>query len=216
MRRQHAEATSGHQHPLDPKGGCGPGRPVPIGTQETLVNPFIRAGVIAGALMPLAVLTACIGPGTAAEPSSTTPTASSEVAVEPTARPVDLTDALNEARNTCSAADDSGFERERGYYTGITIADEGASIIIDSWGTENIHSGAAGVVYPGNGQTVCVVELLGAPAALLERMRGTDALTGEMTGDWTTPDGTPVTAYWTYHPDEGLDVIIEATPQASP
>lgn len=47
MRRQHAEATSGHQHPLDPKGGCGPGRPVPIGTQETLVNPCIRAGVIA-------------------------------------------------------------------------------------------------------------------------------------------------------------------------
>lgn len=107
--------------------------------------------LIAGALMPLAVLTACSGPGTAAEPSSTTPTASSEVAVEPTARPVDLTDALNEARNTCSAADDALFDRERGYYTGMEVADDGTSIIIDSWGIDNIHTGAAGEVFPGNG-----------------------------------------------------------------
>lgn len=46
----------------------------------------------------------------------------------------------------------------------------------------------------------------GITAATIERMKSTRALDGEksaQTNDWTV--------YWTYHPDSGLDIILERT-----
>jgi hypothetical protein len=55
-------------------------------------------------------------------------------------------------------------------------------------------------------QTVaCVLDYLHTPAAVRAHISSTRALDGRQTDSW---DG--FTAAWTYHPDDGLDITIEA------
>jgi len=55
-------------------------------------------------------------------------------------------------------------------------------------------------------QTVnCVLDHLETPAAVREHIRTTRALDGRQTDSWGA-----FTAAWTYHPDNGLDITIEA------
>jgi len=49
----------------------------------------------------------------------------------------------------------------------------------------------------------CVLDALDTPAYVIARMEATRALDGTQTATW---DG--YTATWTYHPDDGIDVII--------
>lgn len=78
----------------------------------------------------------------------------------------------------------------------VTVTDEGHTLVIDG----------AGEV-PGSGaevETIATVLVeLDATDAVLTRMSSTRALDGMQEASW---DG--LTASWTFHPDEGLDIIV--------
>ena len=50
----------------------------------------------------------------------------------------------------------------------------------------------------------CVLTELNAPDSLTTRLGSTRALDGTQTGEWAG-----FTASWTYHPDNGLNIIVE-------
>ncbi|MCY7290028.1 MAG: hypothetical protein LH624_17730 [Cryobacterium sp.] len=49
----------------------------------------------------------------------------------------------------------------------------------------------------------CVLEALDVSAAALAQMEGTTSLQGRQSASWGDVD-----ASWTYHPDNGLDMIL--------
>lgn len=76
--------------------------------------------------------------------------------------------------------------------------DGGASLILDLGGTDL-----------GSGELIdrhleCVLNQLERPEAVWASIMSTRALDGRQTADW---DG--IEASWTYHPDTGLDLILE-------
>lgn len=79
----------------------------------------------------------------------------------------------------------------------LTIADQGHTLVID--GDGDYKSPGASLA-----TTVAVLTYLEAPAAVVSRMSNTRALDGMQEGSWGD-----FTASWTYHPDNGLDLIIE-------
>jgi hypothetical protein len=82
--------------------------------------------------------------------------------------------------------------------TDARISDGGNTLIINSSG-DPIKS----II---DTQTVaCVLDYLKMPAAVRAHIQSTRALDGRQTDAW---DG--FTAAWTYHPDDGLDITIEA------
>jgi hypothetical protein len=82
--------------------------------------------------------------------------------------------------------------------SGTTVADGGQTLIVESRGEED---------YTGLDHTAfsCIISNLNAPAAVTEHIGQTRAMDGRQTDTW---DG--MTASWTYHPDQGLDMIIRA------
>lgn len=52
----------------------------------------------------------------------------------------------------------------------------------------------------------CILTALDVPDAVLAHMRATRALDGMQSDSWGT-----VKATWTYHPDDGLDLILTST-----
>jgi hypothetical protein len=78
----------------------------------------------------------------------------------------------------------------------IEIGDDGQSLSMQSYGEES--SGAE------FDDVYCMLDELDTPDSVLNRINSTRALDGRQTGDW---DG--LTASWGYHPDNGLDIIIE-------
>jgi hypothetical protein len=82
--------------------------------------------------------------------------------------------------------------------TDTTLGDGGKTLIINASG-DAIKS----II---DVQTVaCVLDYLHTPAAVRSHISSTRALDGRQTDSW---DG--FTAAWTYHPDDGLDITIEA------
>lgn len=77
---------------------------------------------------------------------------------------------------------------------GVIVMDGGASVELDA-------DYGLGDVYPGDVE--CVLEELGAPESVYARMGRTRALDGTQTAEWAS-----YTASWTYHPDDGLNVIV--------
>lgn len=51
----------------------------------------------------------------------------------------------------------------------------------------------------------CVLGKLGTPASVRERMYATRAIDGTQSEEWASYKAT-----WTYHPDQGLNVVISA------
>lgn len=78
----------------------------------------------------------------------------------------------------------------------ITAGDNGDSLSLQSAGDE-----AAGADL---GDIFCVLDELDVPDSVLTRMSSTRALDGRQTGEWDE-----FSASWGYHPDNGLDVVIE-------
>jgi len=77
------------------------------------------------------------------------------------------------------------------------LADGDATLLLDLHGTDY----GSGTVQPEDLR--CYVRELPIPTYVVSRMEKTRALDGQVTQEW---DG--FEASWTYHPDNGLDVLI--------
>ncbi|WP_188536972.1 hypothetical protein [Kocuria dechangensis] len=80
---------------------------------------------------------------------------------------------------------------------GISVGDEGHSVTIQTTGDENSYGA---VVF----EMVCVLQGLEASDSVISRMDNTRALDGRQTGTWGDFE-----ASWGYHPDDGLNLVIE-------
>lgn len=77
------------------------------------------------------------------------------------------------------------------------VGDDGRTLIID-------HKGEDDVDGLSMDQLVCAVTVLDITDALVAQMGSTRAMDGVQTGSWDR-----YTAVWSYHPDSGLDIVIE-------
>lgn len=94
-------------------------------------------------------------------------------------------DRFADVKNYC-AANDSYVE----------VTDGGKTLLLETRGKED-----SGTTM----QTLaCVLTRLGMPQAVVAKMEGTTALQGRQDATW---DG--FKASWTYHPDNGLDLIVQ-------
>lgn len=79
----------------------------------------------------------------------------------------------------------------------IVVGDGGDSISMQTKGEE---SGGADLV-----DVVCVLTELDVPDSVITRMSSTRALDGRQAAEWNNLSGS-----WGYHPDNGLDIVIES------
>ena len=82
---------------------------------------------------------------------------------------------------------------------GVRVGDAGTSLFIDGEGEESRGASID--------MTVCILLGMGVPDSVLTRMDHTRALDGMQEGVWEDWQ-----ASWTYHPNNGLDIIIEERP----
>ncbi|MCC3278300.1 hypothetical protein LJ754_03895 [Arthrobacter sp. zg-Y40] len=82
---------------------------------------------------------------------------------------------------------------------GIELGDEGQSLTMDSEGDDDFLSEAA-----DEAQIDCVLRALNMPDAVDSRMDHTRALDGRQSAQWDE-----FAASWSYHPDSGMNVVIE-------
>lgn len=82
--------------------------------------------------------------------------------------------------------------------TSGTVTDEGRSMVLDmagdDWGSGDLDFN----------DVRCVLDELGVPESTWSKMLSTRSLDGAQTDTWGD-----VRATWRYHPDQGLDVIVE-------
>jgi len=107
---------------------------------------------------------------------------------------IDLVDSPTELQVVEDECD--GEEGDPGWAF-VMSADEGRTLIVDTQGEEDLGGASIEQLY-------CVLGELGVPASITARMGNTRGLDGVQTGSWP---GYLVT--WSYHPDTGLDLIIE-------
>ena len=84
--------------------------------------------------------------------------------------------------------------------TTVEVMDGGRTLLIDGEGEDY---GSGDISYD---ETTCMLELLNANSAVLTKMGETRALDGRQNAEW---DG--ISASWSYHPDNGLDILLELT-----
>ncbi|AGL13903.1 hypothetical protein [Actinoplanes sp. N902-109] len=82
--------------------------------------------------------------------------------------------------------------------TGLTIADAGQTLLLDGTGEEDFTG-------MRSSDLSCVLEVLRTPQAVREHMWDTRALDGRQEDSWPG-----FTASWSYHPDDGMDMVIRA------
>lgn len=78
----------------------------------------------------------------------------------------------------------------------IDVGDEGRSISMKSEGEETEGAELSDIV--------CIFAELDTPDSVINRMDSTRALDGRQTATWDQ-----FSASWGYHPDDGLDIVIE-------
>lgn len=77
----------------------------------------------------------------------------------------------------------------------ITVEDDGRTLIVG--GGDQFYTGPAGF---------CLLDELAAPASTRSKVEGTTSLMGRLTDEFGDYELT-----WSFHPDNGLDMIIETT-----
>jgi hypothetical protein len=92
-----------------------------------------------------------------------------------------------------SAVEDCGLTDA----VGITIGDEGHSVSIQTIGEDNSYGADVS-------EMACVLQGLDASDSVIARMDSTRALDGRQTGTWDDFE-----ASWGYHPDDGINLVIE-------
>lgn len=80
---------------------------------------------------------------------------------------------------------------------GILLGDEGQSISMQTEGTESY----GGAPYE---DVACVLFELDVPDSVVSRIDSTRALDGRQDAEWDN-----YSASWGYHPDSGLDIVVE-------
>jgi len=80
------------------------------------------------------------------------------------------------------------------------IADDELSWFVDGRGND-FGSGSTNVT-----ELVCILEALEMPAPMQEQVSNTNSLMGIQSGNWAD-----LSAEWSYHPDNGLDINFEFT-----
>ena len=93
--------------------------------------------------------------------------------------------ALQRAKENCGGPDDNA-----------RLGDGGYTLTLDGAGDE---TGGLQVA-----TTICYLDVLEVSDAVRSRMEGTRALDGQREGTWGE-----LAATWQYHPDNGLDIVIE-------
>lgn len=81
-----------------------------------------------------------------------------------------------------------------------SVGDGGTSVVLDGSG-EAADSGELSI-----DDEACVLRALDVTDAVTAQMDDTNSLQGRQSGSW---DG--IDASWTYHPDNGLDIILTST-----
>lgn len=84
-----------------------------------------------------------------------------------------------------------------------TLSDKNSTLLFDMAGKE-VGSGTGSYE-----DYQCLVTATDAPTSTQTEMGKTRALDGRQTDTWKTEDGTKIQASWSYHPDNGLDIIFE-------
>lgn len=94
---------------------------------------------------------------------------------------------------TQADAESSPVAEAAACHENLDVTDDGASLIIDT-GTNPVPLSALD----------CVYEALEMPKSIIARIERTRALDGTQDGSWGALE-----ASWTYHPDNGLNLIVE-------
>ncbi len=94
--------------------------------------------------------------------------------------------ALQSAKSTCSPATEA-----------VRVTDGGTTLLFDGYGEEDF-AGAPSI------DLTCIMGALSAPESVQSRMQHTRALDGRQEDTWPG-----FSASWTYHPDNGLDLIVK-------
>jgi hypothetical protein len=81
----------------------------------------------------------------------------------------------------------------------INVEDEGTSIIVD--GVPD-----SGDVADSIDDTVCILNEIDVPSYVITQMESTTSLMGRQTASWDD-----IEASWSYHPDNGLDIVLVDT-----
>lgn len=109
-----------------------------------------------------------------------------------------------------SASNDSGAVDDHAVLSPVSAAldscdidSSGSSVLVmDAGASVELNAGyGVGDVYPSDVE--CVLTELGSPQSVYARMGRTRALDGTQTAEWGL-----YTATWTYHPENGLNVIV--------
>ena len=83
---------------------------------------------------------------------------------------------------------------------GIDVQDEGTTLTVDMMGEEEY----AGASYD---EVECIVDGVGTPSYIKDSMWATTALAGRQSDDFKTDDGAVIEVSWSYHPDNGMDIV---------
>lgn len=95
---------------------------------------------------------------------------------------------INQAVETCGIDPD-----------GYTVLDDGSAIELDTEGEDFLDSGTSNVV-----AYYCMLNELSVPEVTQQKMGRTRALDGTQSDTWDS-----LQASWSYHPDTGVNVLIE-------
>jgi hypothetical protein len=92
---------------------------------------------------------------------------------------------------------------------GATLADGDHTMIIDTPSDDAVvESGPTDDGTTTYAQVSCILQSLDTPQSVISQLDATSALDGMQTGTWQDQAGDSFSAKWTYHPDNGLDLII--------
>jgi hypothetical protein len=87
----------------------------------------------------------------------------------------------------------------------VEVLDEGRGLSIA--GESSDGGGGASIE-----EIVLALIVVEMPESAISRMDRTRALDGTQDATWSASDGTQIRASWTYHPDAGLNIVLEEEP----
>lgn len=144
---------------------------------------LLARGWILAVSVVIMALAGCGGASSASDPTPT-PSAATSTAPAPSL--------IQQASHSCRL-DNSDY---------ATLGDAGYTITMEG-GPKNINSATDYFKGLSDGQIVCVLSALSVPDSVVSQMDATRAMDGMQKASWDN-----ISATWTYHPDDGLRIIL--------